>query len=135
MHTDLPPLLLYCSPLFFASYPRYASGSRSLSRLLPILPSRELGTRDAFQLRTHAHDNDDDWKITLSHPAAASPMPARSATPVHHAWGVEDVSGRLCADIAITFADVLSLSALDLVFAARLPHDQIPVRILRSGGV
>jgi hypothetical protein len=100
---------------------RFASGSHSLSRLLPILPSRELGTRDAFSLRTHAHDNNDGWTIAFSLPAAARPLPLRSATPaVHHPWDAEGVSGRLRADVAIAFADAFSLGALDDEFEVRL---------------
>jgi hypothetical protein len=126
---------LSCCPLTVsAAHSRSASGSHSLSRLLPILPSRELGTRDAFQLRTHAHDDEDGWTIVLSPPAAAaaSPPPLGSATPaVHHARDAEGVSARLRADVTIAFADAFSLGALDDAFAP----NQIRVLMLHSTGV
>jgi hypothetical protein len=95
-------------------------GFTLVGRLLPTPPSRELGTRDALSLRTHAHDDEDGWTIALSLPAAASPLPLRSATPVvHHAWDAEGVFARLRADVAFALAHAFTFGALEDAFEVR----------------
>jgi hypothetical protein len=99
-----------------APHTRFASRSHLLSQLLPSFLGLELDTLDAFELHKPAHDDDGDWDIALSLPAAASPLPSRSpiATPaVHHAWDAEGLSDRLRADVAIESVDMYSLGALD----------------------
>jgi hypothetical protein len=99
----------------FAPHTRFVSRSHSLSQLLPSFPGLELDTLDASKVHKPAHEEDTDWEIVLSLPAAASPLPSRSGTPaVHHAWGAEGLSDRLRADATIAFVDMFSLGVLDV---------------------
>jgi hypothetical protein len=116
MHSNSMLLLSSPSPSVSATHTRSASGSHSLSQLLSSFLGLELDTLDAFELHRPAHDDDVDWDIALSLPAAASPLPSRSATPKHHAWGAQGVSSRLCANVAIASVDVFRLGALDIAF-------------------
>jgi hypothetical protein len=79
----------------------------------------QLDTLDVtvFELHRPAHDDDGDSEIALSLPAAASPLPSRSATPAaHRAWGAEGLSDRLRTEATIAFVDMFSLGALDVAF-------------------
>jgi hypothetical protein len=121
---------LILSSFVSATHTRSASGSHLLSQLLPSFPGFELDTLDAFKVHKPAHEDDTNWDIALSLPAAASPLPSRSTTRRHHAWGAEGLSDRLRADATIAFEDMFSLGALDVPFTVRLAHDEICVRIL-----